>query len=370
MLQQWNSEELEMAMLLDEPPFHEYQPILSGGESWRAAGTLAKASRDIDLEGYAWLFVVYRSDPVSTWGQRSVKLTTGGEILREESHCGLWTGGFRSLRYEVLARTVYGNIVGNDSTIKCDLIIDARIQQDPPDSETISRPHTRDGGVSHGNSSFQPSQNEGRYGTDSHMNESAAGRRHTSSSSPSRNRGRSRGGKTVLSFRSDADLHSSSGFMNDSQDHCHSRDTSHEATGYGHVNNGLKTSDDNLRQDEEPSFHELLGHSEPQYRSRKDLYGELRLVPKRKHGAVVSFLIEEGRCRDDWYVEDAYNYSDMFQFFLTEFQRRPAVSELLSRLGFVVGATPPIKEALQPHIAKVIHSFEDMSKVTKHGRYR
>lgn len=102
-------------MLLDESPqFHTR--AMHGGEPWRADSVLCAAARSVDLEGCAWLYVVFEKDPPYMWGSKVVKLLGGGRIARKDvSDEGVPTGMYKELRYEVLARHVFHNTIGRDS---------------------------------------------------------------------------------------------------------------------------------------------------------------------------------------------------------------------------------------------------------------
>ena len=56
MLQRFDCKNLELAMLLDEPPYHNNFST-SCEEPWCAGGPLAQAAMSIDLEGYSYLYV-------------------------------------------------------------------------------------------------------------------------------------------------------------------------------------------------------------------------------------------------------------------------------------------------------------------------
>lgn len=116
MLERFDGSKLELAALLDESPYANFIPSKTCGEPWRADGPLVKAVASADLEGYAWLYVVYNRDEYITWGSRMVKVMAGGEILRKEmTSSGIWTGEYVALRYEVIRRDLFHNIVGEDT---------------------------------------------------------------------------------------------------------------------------------------------------------------------------------------------------------------------------------------------------------------
>lgn len=128
MLEKWPSGYLELAMILDESPMHDVR-AMKAGEPWRADSALSAAARSVDLEGHAWLYVVFLKDDPATWGSKTIKLLGGGRIFRKElTKGGVWMGHYSSLRYEVVARHVFHNIVGNDSKDKYKLITECRME--------------------------------------------------------------------------------------------------------------------------------------------------------------------------------------------------------------------------------------------------
>lgn len=364
MLETWTSKELELAMLLDEAPYYQHEPTQSVGEPWRANGHLAKASRDIDLEGYAWLFVVFQSDPLRSWGRKRVKVTSAGEILRERAPGGIWTGEFESLRYEVIARHVYKNIVGRDSMEDYQVIVEALVQIDPPDSESLSthqKQHREIGGnreqdiIPNENSSLvEKRENESSLQPLQSKTGSEKSCGHSQPSGPELNVSHE-GHQSPISSDSDSKTRQFKHTDNKSYAKAEEIDTPYST---GSI----------VARDDETWLHQVLGHPEPQFRSRRDLYGEINLTPKRRYGAVISYVDQE-RTSESWFVDDHLTYVNRFQFLLTEFQRRPFVAQILSRLGFLEHSVLRINEALRPHLLKVIHAFENMEKIAKHGPY-
>lgn len=138
MLQQWDSEDLELAMLLDESPMHDYISVKSYGEPWRPDGPLTEAATTIDLYGYAWLIVVYISDEPHTWGTRKIKLTVGGRIARKNIINGFWNGELIPMKFEVVARDIFRNIIGENSDQPFKLLRSAQILPEPS-NETRSK---------------------------------------------------------------------------------------------------------------------------------------------------------------------------------------------------------------------------------------
>lgn len=130
MLENWVTKKFELAMLVDESPYEGYAPSTTDGEAWRASSTLTAASRSVDLEGHAWLYVIFVSDKPSTWGTKLVKLVVGGTIFAKELQHGIWTGRYISLMYQVVARHIFGNIVGRDSKAPFKIILRAEIQNE------------------------------------------------------------------------------------------------------------------------------------------------------------------------------------------------------------------------------------------------
>lgn len=90
---------------------------------------LRDALYSVHRAGHAWLYVVYESDPVRTWGTRKVKLIAGGKIVREvHTSSGSWTGAFTTLRYEVVARHIFNNLIGEDSTEPYRVVVETSVQ--------------------------------------------------------------------------------------------------------------------------------------------------------------------------------------------------------------------------------------------------
>lgn len=137
MLEKWDSHELELACLLDESPFQKYNAT-EVGEPWRADSALTAAARSVDLEGSAWLYVVYESDPPRTWGSKRVKLVAGGIVLRANTTAaGVETGMHRRLKFEAVARSIFHNVVGNDSPRPYIIVKEAAIEYEPRKSSSV-----------------------------------------------------------------------------------------------------------------------------------------------------------------------------------------------------------------------------------------
>lgn len=73
MLQRFDCKSIELAMLLEEPPYHNVFSTSCGGP-WRADRPLAQAAMCRDLEGYAWLYVAYTRNKASTSLTKLVKV--------------------------------------------------------------------------------------------------------------------------------------------------------------------------------------------------------------------------------------------------------------------------------------------------------
>ncbi|PXF39804.1 hypothetical protein BWQ96_04986 [Gracilariopsis chorda] len=287
MLQKFGqTEDLELAMLLDERPFYNFQPILCGGEPWRANGCLVEAMRCADLHGWAWLFVVYKSDPASQWGRHRVKVVSGGIILRAKlGDGGIETGQFERLRYEVLARGVFHNAIGIDSISDHPLISLAAIRRDPRSAKDEPTAITQD---------------------------KVASRRN-----------QEQGGK----------------------------------------------------EQERVYTHRVLGLPEPQIPSKPGRYDEPCLVPKLLYGVEISRTLPKGNA-DKIYFGDGSGrdklppeklverYETTYQFLLTEYQRRPYVAHIMTRLGFTEGNIPGIETACMPYLRQVIQAFDGLANVT------
>lgn len=124
-LQTFHSDELELAILLDEPPYAGYT-VLKSDEPFAASSNsvLTEATYTTHREGYAWLYVVYASDAVTTWGSKQVRLTAGGTISRRHlTPHGAWTGQYIPLHFQVVARWLFHNVVGDDADTKYTVVI-------------------------------------------------------------------------------------------------------------------------------------------------------------------------------------------------------------------------------------------------------
>lgn len=117
LLERFDCEDLELAFLSDDSPYQGHRAF-TGDEPFRSETSLLEdAVYSSCMYGYAWLIVVYMSDPVPTWGSRRVKLLAGGIILKYDiTEDGAWTGQYSRLRYEVVARHIFANVGGTDTT--------------------------------------------------------------------------------------------------------------------------------------------------------------------------------------------------------------------------------------------------------------
>lgn len=98
------------------------------GEPWRMDSTLTEASRSADLNGYAWLYAVFLTDPPATWGFRKVRISADGSIMRSETTVsGVHTGRLLLLKYEVVAKHIFRNLCGNDTTGAYKVLLEAYI---------------------------------------------------------------------------------------------------------------------------------------------------------------------------------------------------------------------------------------------------
>lgn len=123
---------LEIAMLLDEPPSRQYMPGSIGGQPWRRNGPLARAALTADLYGYAWLTIVYHKDDVRTWGQRRVKVSSGGRLhAATRSRLGVETGALRALRFETVAPDLFRPLHGRPTALPYKVVNDAQMALDP-----------------------------------------------------------------------------------------------------------------------------------------------------------------------------------------------------------------------------------------------
>lgn len=110
---------MELAMLLDDSP----APPAPSGEPWKPGGNLAKASSSAISAGRAELYIVFQSDPPRTWGDKVVIAFAGGLLYTADS--------LVPLRYEVVARNVFQNCAGKDTTLPYRILVRAELSPDP-----------------------------------------------------------------------------------------------------------------------------------------------------------------------------------------------------------------------------------------------
>ncbi|KAI0558267.1 hypothetical protein FGB62_223g04 [Gracilaria domingensis] len=143
---------------------------------------------------------------------------------------------------------------------------------------------------------------------------------------------------------------------------------------------GERPNDESVRNNASRS-HEVLGVAEPQMPSKPGRYNQPPLVPKPFHGFQISESHPGGETRKRYLGDEkstrrlepgflADRYMKHYQFYLTEYQRRPFVALVLSRLGFVAGSVPGIQAACLPYLRQVQEALEGLTKVTDSGIYR
>lgn len=139
MLEKFESEKLELAFLSDDSPCG-FRTLTADEPIQSPKGLLKDALYTSYSHGYAWLYVVYKSDDASTWGQRKVKLLAGGTVLRRITTAeGAWTGQYRRLKFQVVARRVFHNIGGCDTSAPFQVILSGgSLHPDTPKKLLIS----------------------------------------------------------------------------------------------------------------------------------------------------------------------------------------------------------------------------------------
>jgi len=130
-------------MLLDEPPCRHYMQGSMCGQPWRHNSPLVAAMRTAQLSSHAWLYIVYRGDPVLSWGSKTVKVVSGGKIYVElKTRYGTATGELRELRYRNIAPQVFRPIYGTTQTGGTyKVIIKCSLEFDPDADVQIGEPH-------------------------------------------------------------------------------------------------------------------------------------------------------------------------------------------------------------------------------------
>jgi hypothetical protein len=126
--------ELELAMLLDESPSPRYGDAATARlEPWAPGGALASGALSARAIGRAVLYLVFQSDARSAWGARTVNAVAGGLLCADaRPHA--------PLRYEVVARYLFRNIVGTDSALPYRVLLDAALSPDPEQHAGILAP--------------------------------------------------------------------------------------------------------------------------------------------------------------------------------------------------------------------------------------
>ncbi len=133
---------IEIAMLLDEPPSRQYMPGGMGGQPYRPNGPLARAIRDADMSGYAWLTLVYRGDDARSWGSKRVKVMSGGRLFYPlRTRLGNETGELKELRFETVCPSLYGPVYGRPTTLNYKVIQDAEMTLDPDLETDLGKKH-------------------------------------------------------------------------------------------------------------------------------------------------------------------------------------------------------------------------------------
>lgn len=115
---------MELAMLLDESPSPMLDSVNSTLEPWAEGGSLAMCLDSAERTGKADLYIIFRSDARATWGSRRITAVAGGVL-----HCNAVPG--RGLKFEVLNRPLFGNIIGQDSAHPYRVVEEAFLAPDP-----------------------------------------------------------------------------------------------------------------------------------------------------------------------------------------------------------------------------------------------
>lgn len=124
-VENWDKEgEKEQAILLDECPSPLHESMNSSLEPWAEGGSLASCLDTAEAKGRADLFLVFFSDTRSSWGVRKVTALAGGVL-----QCDAIPGGL--VKFEVVARHLFGNIVGVDSDLPYRVLEEAFLAPDP-----------------------------------------------------------------------------------------------------------------------------------------------------------------------------------------------------------------------------------------------
>jgi hypothetical protein len=86
-------------------------------------GPLHAAGESALHSGCANLYIVFKSDPIATWGSKRVTVYAGGLLFAGMPQ--------RRLYYEVVARQIFGTVGGRDANIDCRVLVLAEMTPDP-----------------------------------------------------------------------------------------------------------------------------------------------------------------------------------------------------------------------------------------------
>jgi hypothetical protein len=114
--------ELELASLVDESPNPQFDAF-PRGEPWRPDGPLFAAAQSALHGGCAKLFIVFKSDPLVTWGSKHVTVFAGGLLFAGVPQ--------KRLRYEAVARQIFGTTLGRDASSEYRVLVSAEMTPDP-----------------------------------------------------------------------------------------------------------------------------------------------------------------------------------------------------------------------------------------------
>lgn len=121
---------MELAILLDECPSPRHDSINSTLEPWAEGGSLTMCLDSAETKGKADLYLVFRSDARTSWGSRRITAVAGGVL-----HCDAVPG--RGLKFEVVHRSFFGNIVGENTAHPYRVVEEAFLAPDPDRSGGI-----------------------------------------------------------------------------------------------------------------------------------------------------------------------------------------------------------------------------------------
>lgn len=123
-VENWEKGAMELAMLLDECPSPAHDSANSSLEPWAEGGCLARGLDSAEASGRADLYLVFRSDARASWGSRRITAVAGGVLC-----CDAVPG--RGLKFEVVHRPFFGNIVGEDTALPYRVVEEAFLAPDP-----------------------------------------------------------------------------------------------------------------------------------------------------------------------------------------------------------------------------------------------